>query len=279
MRSALGSAAPAILAGALTVALALLTLLLARVGGTQALGPLSAAGVVLAMLFSLTVLPATLLIAGRRAFWPRIPRFGARRPRTRRSGRWGRLGERVRRAPATRLVRAARCRPAVPRARAHAARSRPRPGRAVRGEPEAVEGQALLASGGFPPAGPDAAAGRGTRARASGLGGGAAAAAVSRSRASATPSAATPGALLGVRLRADPFGAEGPRSRTRRFAVAPSRAGGRRHARRRSGRRGVATRARPPSATTSLVVPAALAPVVLLILIVLLRSLVARRCC
>jgi RND superfamily putative drug exporter len=45
MRSALGSAAPAIVASALTVALALLSLLLARVGGTQALGPLSASGV------------------------------------------------------------------------------------------------------------------------------------------------------------------------------------------------------------------------------------------
>ena len=77
MRVALRGAAPAIVASAITVVLALLTLLLARVGSSEALGPLAAAGVFLAMLFSLTLLPATLLIAGRRAFWPRIPRAGA----------------------------------------------------------------------------------------------------------------------------------------------------------------------------------------------------------
>ena len=93
-----GAARPAIVASAMTVVLALLTLLLARVGSSEALGPLSAAGVFLAMVFSLTLLPATLLIAGRRAFWPRIPRAGATRP-TRSTGRWGRLGARVRRRP------------------------------------------------------------------------------------------------------------------------------------------------------------------------------------
>ena len=66
MRTALRSTAPAILASGGTVVAALLTLLLARVGGTQAIGPLGAAGVALAMTFSLTALPAALLIAGRR---------------------------------------------------------------------------------------------------------------------------------------------------------------------------------------------------------------------
>ena len=74
MRTALRSAGPAILASGGTVVAALLTLLLARVGGTQAIGPLGAAGVALAMLFSLTALPAALLVVGRRAFWPSIPR-------------------------------------------------------------------------------------------------------------------------------------------------------------------------------------------------------------
>ena len=98
MRVALRGAAPAIVASAMTVVLALLTLLLARVGSSEALGPLAAAGVFLAMVFSLTLLPATLLIAGRRAFWPRIPRAGAEAPDPL-AGRWGRLGARVRRRP------------------------------------------------------------------------------------------------------------------------------------------------------------------------------------
>src|SRR5688500_2899236 len=97
-RSTRGPAAPAIAASAMTVVLALLTLLLARVGSSEALGPLAAAGVFLAMAFSLTLLPATLLIAGRRAFWPRIPRAGHKEGDPL-GGRWGRLGARVRRRP------------------------------------------------------------------------------------------------------------------------------------------------------------------------------------
>jgi RND superfamily putative drug exporter len=98
MRVALRGAGPAIVASGMTVVLGLLTLLLAQVGSNQALGPLAAAGVFLAMLFSLTLLPTTLLIAGRRAFWPRIPRAGEA-PREPLAGAWGRLGARVRKRP------------------------------------------------------------------------------------------------------------------------------------------------------------------------------------
>ena len=98
MRSALRSTAPAILASGGTVVAALLTLLLARVGGTQAIGPLGAAGVALAMTFSLTALPAALLIAGRRAFWPSIPRAGGGE-RPARRGVFARLAERIPRRP------------------------------------------------------------------------------------------------------------------------------------------------------------------------------------
>jgi RND superfamily putative drug exporter len=94
MRTALRGAGPAILASGGTVVAALLTLLLARVGGTQAIGPLGAAGVALAMTFSLTALPAALLIAGRRAFWPSIPRAGAGEQRAQR-GVFARLAERI----------------------------------------------------------------------------------------------------------------------------------------------------------------------------------------
>jgi RND superfamily putative drug exporter len=98
MAAALRGAAPAIVASAMTVVLALLSLVLARVGSSAALGPLAAAGVFLAMIFSLTLLPATLLIGGRRAFWPRIPRSGTTQ-RNPLGSRWGRLGARVRRRP------------------------------------------------------------------------------------------------------------------------------------------------------------------------------------
>jgi RND superfamily putative drug exporter len=98
MRTALRSAAPAILASGGTVVVALLTLLLARVGGTQAIGPLGAAGVALAMMFSLTALPAALLIAGRRAFWPSIPRPGGGEDRVHR-GVFARLARRIAQRP------------------------------------------------------------------------------------------------------------------------------------------------------------------------------------
>ena len=130
MRVALRGAAPAIVASAMTVVLALLTLLLARVGSSEALGPLAAAGVFLAMVFSLTLLPAMLLIAGRGAFWPRIPRAGAEAPDPL-AGRWGRLGG-ARTTPPAAGVAGRHSGAARPRARAHAARPRARRGRAVR---------------------------------------------------------------------------------------------------------------------------------------------------
>ena len=202
MRSALRSAGPAIVASALTVVLALLTLLLARVGGTRALGPLSATGVLLAMLLSLTVLPATLLIAGRRAFWPRIPRYGSTPPDPLR-GVWGRLGHRVERRPrpvwvggaAILLVLAL----GLTRLDLGLAQDEQ-----FAGEPEAVAGQQLLARGGFPPAGPDALQVVVPDAERTG----AVAAALRRVPAVAgvgRPERGEPGALLGVSLRADPY--------------------------------------------------------------------------
>ncbi|HWF73086.1 MAG TPA: MMPL family transporter [Solirubrobacteraceae bacterium] len=76
MREALGRAGPVILASATTVVLALLCLLAAQVNGTRGLGPVAAMGVAVAMLSGLTLLPALLVIAGRRAFWPFVPRVG-----------------------------------------------------------------------------------------------------------------------------------------------------------------------------------------------------------
>ncbi len=74
MAAALRGAAPAILASGGTVIAGLLTLVLADVDSTASIGPLGAVGVALALVLSLTVLPATLVLAGRRAFWPYVPR-------------------------------------------------------------------------------------------------------------------------------------------------------------------------------------------------------------
>ena len=98
MRVALRTAGPAILASGLTVILALLTLSLAEVNGTAGLGPIGAMGVGIAMISMLTMLPALLVIFGRRAFWspffdtiPHVGQTGVDETH----GRWRRIGERV----------------------------------------------------------------------------------------------------------------------------------------------------------------------------------------
>ncbi len=97
MRVALGRAGPVILASASTVILALLCLLAAQVNGTRGLGPIAAMGVALAMLSGLTLLPALLVIFGRRAFWPFVPRYsGDAAPAQR--GAWRRIAGRVERS-------------------------------------------------------------------------------------------------------------------------------------------------------------------------------------
>jgi putative drug exporter of the RND superfamily len=98
MRLALAGAAPAILASAATVILALLVVTLAEVNSTAGLGPLSALGVGLAMISSLTLLPALLLIGGRRAFWPFVPRAGDGGADAT-HGWWRRLGAGIARSP------------------------------------------------------------------------------------------------------------------------------------------------------------------------------------
>jgi putative drug exporter of the RND superfamily len=71
MARAVRRAGPAILASGLTVIGALLTMLLADLGSTRTLGPIAAIGVAWVMVASLTLLPALLVIFGRRGFWPR----------------------------------------------------------------------------------------------------------------------------------------------------------------------------------------------------------------
>ena len=73
MQAAMRSAGPAVFASAATVIAALLCLAIAKVNGTSGLGPIGALGVACAAISMLTLLPALLVIFGRRAFWPFVP--------------------------------------------------------------------------------------------------------------------------------------------------------------------------------------------------------------
>jgi RND superfamily putative drug exporter len=92
MRLALTNGGPAIIASALTVAVALFSLLLADVNGTAGLGPIGALGILAALLSQLTLLPALLLMVGRPVFWPFIPRFGTTGTDAE-HGMWHRIGD------------------------------------------------------------------------------------------------------------------------------------------------------------------------------------------
>ena len=106
MARALRRAGPAILASGCTVVAAMLVLLLADTGSTNALGPVSAIGVASVLLAGLTLLPAMLTASGRRGFWPRRAAVEYR-PETdlaERPGLWRRFGDRVLRRPGAALA-------------------------------------------------------------------------------------------------------------------------------------------------------------------------------
>ncbi|MGI6878330.1 MMPL family transporter [Microbacterium sp. gxy059] len=96
-RAVRGSVEP-ILASGGTVIAGLLCLLLSDLKSNSTLGPVAAIGIVFAMLAALTLLPALLLVFGRTAFWPRVPRVAADAEETR-SGGWARIAEAVQRRP------------------------------------------------------------------------------------------------------------------------------------------------------------------------------------
>jgi putative drug exporter of the RND superfamily len=106
MARALRRAGPAVLASGCTVVAAMLVLLLADTGSTNALGPVSAIGVASALLAGLTLLPALLTAVGRRGFWPRSSAVDCRPEEEleRRAGIWRRLGDRVLRRPGLALA-------------------------------------------------------------------------------------------------------------------------------------------------------------------------------
>ena len=77
MRTALRGSAPAIIASAGTVAAGMLCLLAADLNSSRGMGPTAAVGVVCALLAMVTLLPAVLVLLGRRVFWPLVPTQGS----------------------------------------------------------------------------------------------------------------------------------------------------------------------------------------------------------
>lgn len=276
MRRALRGAAPAILASGGTVIAGLLTLVVADVDSTASIGPLGALGVALALALSLTALPATLTIAGRRAFWPFIPRVRAAgdgdgdAPVQR--GGWARLAAAVGRRPRPLWIGATVVLAVLALGLTGIDTSLTQE-QQLRDDPEAVQGQALLADH-FPagssapatvvvPAGGDAAAVRAALsgpARERGL-----VAAVQRAERG------EPGVQLTVLLADDPF------SEPAVAAIAPLRALV--HAAEPGALVGGPTAQshdlRTAAERDNVVIPPLTLAVVLVILIALLRALVA----
>jgi RND superfamily putative drug exporter len=93
MAYALHRSGPAIVASGSTVVAGMLCLLLASMNSTSGLGPVAAAGIVIALLAMLTLLPALLVICGRWVFWPLRPTYGSD-DHTENSV-WGRIGRRI----------------------------------------------------------------------------------------------------------------------------------------------------------------------------------------
>lgn len=69
-----GSVEPILASGA-TVIAGLLCLLLSDLKSNSALGPVASVGIIFAMLSALTLLPALLMLFGRKVYWPRVPKF------------------------------------------------------------------------------------------------------------------------------------------------------------------------------------------------------------
>jgi len=97
MAAALRATLPTLLASAGTVTCAMICLLAAQSAALHGLGPVGAVSIVAALLAQITLLPALLLIVGRAAFWPRVPRhLQAGREDSR---LWSGIGARIARRP------------------------------------------------------------------------------------------------------------------------------------------------------------------------------------
>ena len=97
MRATLRGVIEPIVASGSTVIVGLMVLLLSDLSSNRALGPVGSIGIASAMVASLTLLPALLLIFGRWIFWPKIPRFDDVDEKL--SGIWSKVGKFVERRP------------------------------------------------------------------------------------------------------------------------------------------------------------------------------------
>ncbi|BDH05822.1 membrane protein [Streptomyces seoulensis] len=102
MAAALRGCGPAVLASSGTVAAGLLCLLAADLNSSRGMGPLGTVGVLCALIAMLTLLPAVLVLVGRRVFWPLVPVYGSE-PGRRRS-LFGAMGDFSGRRPLTVLA-------------------------------------------------------------------------------------------------------------------------------------------------------------------------------
>ncbi|MEW2574445.1 MMPL family transporter [Streptomyces sp. NPDC047070] len=103
MVAALRGCGPAVLASSGTVAVGLLCLLAADLNSSRGMGPLGTVGVLCALIAMLTLLPAILVLLGRRVFWPLVPAFGSE-PKQRRRSLFAAMGSSAGRRPLTVLA-------------------------------------------------------------------------------------------------------------------------------------------------------------------------------
>jgi RND superfamily putative drug exporter len=82
-----------ILASGSTVVAGLMVLLVSELSSNRGLGPVGSIGIIVAMATQLTLLPALLVLFGRRLFWPKIPMFDAEDERL--SGFWSKVANLV----------------------------------------------------------------------------------------------------------------------------------------------------------------------------------------
>ena len=254
-------AAPAILASGATVIVGLLTLVFAAVDSSASIGPLGAAGVAVALFLSLTLLPATLGLAGRRAFWPYIPRVGDDLAASHKV--WHRLGGAIARRPRRLWVGSSLVLVVLALGLTGLDTSLTQE-QQLRGDPEAVVGQELLAKH-FP---------AGLSAPASVIvppGGDVEAVRTALGDAVQREEEGQPGTQLSVVLPSDPFSEDAvafiPRLRDTVHAAEPRALVG--------GQTAQSYDLREAAERDNLVIPPLTLAVVLVILILLLRALVA----
>ncbi|TXS29649.1 MMPL family transporter [Streptomyces sp. ms191] len=103
MLTALRGCGPAVLASSGTVAAGLLCLLAADLNSSRGMGPTAAVGVLCALVAMTTLLPALLVVLGRRVFWPLIPAHGGE-PKTGRRSFFAAVGGSAGRRPVAVLL-------------------------------------------------------------------------------------------------------------------------------------------------------------------------------